>query len=93
MPSSSACRPWASTRPTSVHPLEKCLREAIIFPLYDAGNMGMQRRKIWGVMSDPSFDPRAMMVQLCDGIHQRHGRDRSGLSHQPDSGGAPRSAP
>ena len=43
------------------HPLEKCLREAIIFPLYDAGNMGMQRRKIWGVMSDPSFDPRAMM--------------------------------
>ena len=21
----------------------------------------MQRRKIWGVMSDPSFDPRAMM--------------------------------
>lgn len=43
------------------HPLEKCLREAIIFPLYDAGNMGMQRRKIWGVMSDASFDPRAMM--------------------------------
>ena len=43
------------------HPLEKCLREAIIFPLYDAGNVGMQRRKIWGVMPDPSFDPRAMM--------------------------------
>ncbi len=43
------------------HPLEKCLREAIIFALYDAGNMGMQRRKIWGVLSDPSFDPRAYM--------------------------------
>ena len=44
------------------HPLEKCLREAVISPLYDAGNMGMQRRKIWGAMSDPSFDPRAMMA-------------------------------
>jgi alkylation response protein AidB-like acyl-CoA dehydrogenase len=42
-------------------PLEKCLREAAVFPLYDAGNMGMQRRKIWGVMSHPSFDPRAFM--------------------------------
>lgn len=42
-------------------PLEKCLREATIFPLYDAGNIGMQRRKIWGVMSHASFDPRALM--------------------------------
>ena len=42
-------------------PLEKCLREEVTFPLYDAGNLGMQRRKIWGVMSDPSFDPRAYM--------------------------------
>lgn len=43
------------------HPLEKYLREAIIFPLYDAGNMGMQRRKIWGVMADNGFNPRAFM--------------------------------
>jgi len=43
------------------HPLEKCLREAVIFPLYDAGTMGMQRRKIWGVMADAGFDPRAFM--------------------------------
>lgn len=42
------------------HPLERYLREAVIFPLYDAGNIGMQRRKIWGVMADPDFDPRAM---------------------------------
>jgi hypothetical protein len=34
-------------------PLEKCLREAVVFPLYDAGNVGMQRRKVWGVMADP----------------------------------------
>lgn len=42
-----------------LHPMEKYLREAAVFPIYDAGNVGMQRRKIWGVLSDPSFDPRA----------------------------------
>jgi alkylation response protein AidB-like acyl-CoA dehydrogenase len=47
-------------------PLEKCLRESVIFPLYDAGNIGMQRRKVWGVMADASFDPRALMN--CDPI-------------------------
>lgn len=44
-----------------VHPLEKYLREAVVFPLYDAGNIGMQRRKIWGVMADPEFDPQAFV--------------------------------
>jgi nitroalkane oxidase len=43
-----------------VHPMEKFLREAAVFPLYDAGNIGMQMRKIWGVMLDPDFDPRAI---------------------------------
>lgn len=43
------------------HPVEKYLREALVFPLYDAGNVGMQMRKIWGVMADPDFDPRAFM--------------------------------
>ncbi len=42
------------------HPVEKFLREAAVFPLYDAGNIGMQMRKIWGVMLDPGFDPRAI---------------------------------
>jgi alkylation response protein AidB-like acyl-CoA dehydrogenase len=42
------------------HPIEKYLREAAVFPLYDAGNIGMQMRKIWGVMLDPEFDPRAI---------------------------------
>ena len=37
------------------------LREAAVFPLYDAGNFGMQRRRVHGVMADPSFDPRAVM--------------------------------
>lgn len=42
------------------HPVEKFLREAAVFPLYDAGNIGMQMRKIWGVMLDPEYDPRAI---------------------------------
>lgn len=42
------------------HPIEKFLREATVFPLYDAGNIGMQMRKIWGVMLDDDFDPRAI---------------------------------
>ena len=42
------------------HPVEKFLREAAVFPLYDAGNIGMQMRRIWGVMLDPDFDPRAI---------------------------------
>ena len=42
------------------HPMERYLREALVFPLYDAGNIGMQVRKIWGVMADPDFDPRAL---------------------------------
>jgi acyl-CoA dehydrogenase len=43
------------------HMFEKYLREAAIFPIYDAGNFGMQRRRIHGVMADPSFNPRALM--------------------------------
>jgi nitroalkane oxidase len=43
------------------HPIEKYLREAAVFPLYDAGNIGMQMRKIWGVMLDKDFDPRAIV--------------------------------
>ena len=42
------------------HPVERFLREALVFPLYDAGNIGMQIRKIWGVMADPEYDPRAI---------------------------------
>lgn len=38
-------------------PLAKLYREAAVFPLYDAGNLGMQRRRVWGVMADPSFGP------------------------------------
>jgi nitroalkane oxidase len=38
-------------------PMEKFFRESMVFPLYDAGNLAMQRRRSWGVMADPSFSP------------------------------------
>jgi hypothetical protein len=37
------------------HPLEKYMREALCFPIYDPGNIGMQRRKIHGVMAHDSI--------------------------------------
>jgi len=43
------------------HPFDKFMRDVLCFPIYDAGNMGMQRRKIWGVLADPKFNPRAFM--------------------------------
>ncbi|MGZ6643662.1 MAG: acyl-CoA dehydrogenase family protein [Solirubrobacteraceae bacterium] len=43
------------------HMFEKYLREATILPLYDAGNFGMQRRRVHGVLADPDFNPRALM--------------------------------
>lgn len=43
------------------HMFEKYLREASILPLYDAGNFGMQRRRVHGVLASPDFDPRAIM--------------------------------
>ena len=38
-------------------PLAKLYREAAVFSLYDAGNVGMQRRRAWGVMADRAFTP------------------------------------
>jgi acyl-CoA dehydrogenase len=43
------------------HDFEKLLREAAVFPLYDAGNFGMQRRRVHGVLASPDFNPRALM--------------------------------
>jgi alkylation response protein AidB-like acyl-CoA dehydrogenase len=39
----------------------KLLREASVFPIYDGGNMGMQRRRVHGLLADPMFNPRAIM--------------------------------
>ena len=48
-------------RVTSKHVFEKLLREAAILPIYDAGNFGMQRRRVHGVLASPDFNPRALM--------------------------------
>lgn len=39
----------------------KYLREASVLPIYDGGNMGMQRRRVHGVIADAGFNPRAVM--------------------------------
>ena len=43
------------------HMFEKYLREAACFPIYDGGNMGMQRRRVHGILASPGFNPRALM--------------------------------
>ncbi|WP_213769286.1 acyl-CoA dehydrogenase family protein [Caballeronia sp. dw_19] len=39
----------------------KYLRDAALLPIYDGGNMGMQRRRVHGVLAHDSFNPRAAM--------------------------------
>ncbi|HEY3357250.1 MAG TPA: acyl-CoA dehydrogenase family protein [Polyangia bacterium] len=46
------------------YPLEKHMRDALCFPIYDAGNMGMQRRRLHGMMMHPSYDPMALAQNL-----------------------------
>ena len=55
--SSTACASSASTRWTGGSGSRSRYRESIVFPLYDAGNLAMQRRRAWGVMADPGFTP------------------------------------
>jgi nitroalkane oxidase len=45
-------------------PMEKYYRESMVFPLYDAGNLAMQRRRAWGVMADPAFSPDVFVDDL-----------------------------
>ena len=37
-------------------PLERLLRDAIVFPLYDGGNIGVRRRQLHAMLREPSFD-------------------------------------
>ena len=43
------------------HPLDKLMRDVLCFPIYDTGNMGMQRRKIWGMLAHRDFDPNMFL--------------------------------
>ena len=40
------------------------MRDALCFPIYDAGNMGMQRRRLHGIMADPDYNPLAFAQNL-----------------------------
>ena len=46
------------------YPLDKLMRDVLCFPIYDAGNMGMQRRRLHGIMADPSYNPLAFAQNL-----------------------------
>ena len=39
----------------------KLLREASVLPIYDGGNMGIQRRRVHGILASDGFNPRAIM--------------------------------
>jgi hypothetical protein len=64
--SSSRASPWSAAarcpRGPRQHTFEKYLREAACFPIYDGGNMGMQRRRVHGILASPEFNPRALMA-------------------------------
>jgi nitroalkane oxidase len=37
-------------------PLERILRDALVFPLYDGGNMGIRRRQLHDILRHPDYD-------------------------------------
>lgn len=56
--------------------LEKHMRDALCFPIYDAGNMGMQRRRLHGIMMHESYDPMALAHNLRQNfVKAMHGAD------------------
>ena len=50
----------------------KILREAAVLPIYDGGNMGMQRRRVHGILADPLFNPRAIMEDDYVAFEKQH---------------------
>lgn len=46
------------------YPIERHMRDVLCFPIYDAGNMGMQRRRLHGIMADPAYNPLAFAENL-----------------------------
>ncbi|MBS1691674.1 MAG: acyl-CoA/acyl-ACP dehydrogenase [Actinobacteria bacterium] len=64
-------------------PMAKFYREAAVFPLYDAGNLAMQRRRAWGVMADRSFSPDTFV----DGLPLEFTREMQGYGVTTDRHG------
>lgn len=46
------------------YPIERHMRDALCFPIYDAGNMGMQRRRLHGIIADAGYNPMAFAENL-----------------------------
>ena len=40
-------------------PLERLMRDALVFPLYDGGNMGVRRRQLHDIMRRADYDQMA----------------------------------
>lgn len=62
-------------------PMEKFYRESLIFPLYDAGNLAMQRRRTWGVMADDAFSIDAFVDS--EPIEYKKSMEGYGVTAQP----------
>jgi nitroalkane oxidase len=44
---------------TDMHPLASLMQDALAFPLYDGGNMGVRRRQLHAIFRAPGYDPMA----------------------------------
>lgn len=44
---------------TDLHPLAALMQDALCFPLYDGGNMGVRRRQLHALLRSPGYDPMA----------------------------------
>jgi nitroalkane oxidase len=46
---------------TDTLPLAGLMQDALCFPLYDGGNMGVRRRQLYNLMRHPGYDPMAAL--------------------------------
>ena len=61
------------------YPLQKHMRDVLCFPIYDAGNMGMQRRRLHGLFASPNYNPLAFAANL----HQTFENSMLGFDSEP----------
>ncbi|MGD9532110.1 MAG: acyl-CoA dehydrogenase, partial [Pseudonocardia sp.] len=43
-------------------PLAEILQDALVYPLFDGGNMGVRRRQLHALLADPGYDPSATFL-------------------------------
>ncbi|MFD5389743.1 acyl-CoA dehydrogenase family protein [Streptomyces sp. NPDC127074] len=41
------------------NPLAEILQDALAYPMFDGGNLGVRRRQLHAILSDPAYDPSA----------------------------------